>query len=78
MCNIIGPGNDKDTLSEFFFFGLLLASTGCLKKFARIGTHKTSFLDKGPVKLIKRVKIANSFLQSVSDKFHVTILSLSM
>ena len=28
---------------------------------------------KGPVKLIKRVKIAHSFLQSVSDQFHVII-----
>ena len=34
--------------------------------------------DKGPVKLIKRVKIAHSFLQSVSDQFHIIILSLSM
>ena len=34
--------------------------------------------DKGPVKLIKRVKIAHSFLQSVSDQFHVIILSLPM
>ena len=34
-------------------------------------------LQKGPVKLIKRVKIAhNSFLQPVSDQFHVIILSL--
>ena len=33
---------------------------------------------KGPVKLIKRVKIAHSFLQSVSDQFHVSILSLPM
>ena len=33
---------------------------------------------KGPVnvKLIKRVKIAHSFLQSVSNQFHVIILSL--
>ena len=31
---------------------------------------------KGPVKLIKPVKIAHSFLQSVSDWFHVIILSL--
>ena len=35
-------------------------------------------VDKGPVKLIKRVKIADSFLQSVSDQFHVIILSLPM
>ena len=33
---------------------------------------------KGPVKLIKRVKIPHSFLQSVSDQFHVIILSLTM
>ena len=33
---------------------------------------------KGPVKLIKRVKIAHSFLQSVSGQFHVIILSLPM
>ena len=33
---------------------------------------------EGPVKLIKRVKIAHSFLQSVSDQFHVIILSLPM
>ena len=35
-------------------------------------------LNKGPVKLIKLVKIAHSFLQSVSDQFHVIILSLPM
>ena len=35
-------------------------------------------LSKGPVKLIKRVKIAHSFLQSVSDQFHVIIPSLPM
>ena len=34
--------------------------------------------DKGPVKLIKRAKIAHSFLQSVSDQFHIIILSLPM
>ena len=33
-------------------------------------------LYKGPVKLVKRVKIARSFLQSVSDQFHVIILCL--
>ena len=33
---------------------------------------------KGPIKLIKRVKTANSFLQFVSDQFHVIILSLPM
>ena len=33
-------------------------------------------LHEGPVKLIKQVKIAHSFLQSVSDQFHIIILSL--
>ena len=33
---------------------------------------------KGPVKLIQRVKIAHSFLQSVSNQFHVIILRLPM
>ena len=33
---------------------------------------------KGPVKLIKQVKIAHSFLQSVSDQFHIITLSLLM
>ena len=30
-------------------------------------------MPKGPVKLIKRVKIAHLFLQSVPDQFHVII-----
>ena len=33
-------------------------------------------LYKGPVKLIKWVKIAHSFLQSVSNQFHFIILSI--
>ena len=33
---------------------------------------------KGPVNLIKRVKIAHSFLQSASNQFHFIILSLPM
>ena len=33
---------------------------------------------KGPVKLIKQVKIAHSFLQFVSDQFRIIILSLPM
>ena len=32
--------------------------------------------DKGPLKLIKLVKIAHSFLQSVSNQFLIIILSL--
>ena len=39
--------------------------------------RRADFLaSKGPVKLIKRVKIAHSFLQSVSNQFHFIILSL--
>ena len=43
-----------------------------------VGTFEvyTRLLTKGTVKLIKRVKIAHSFLQSVSNQFHFTILSL--
>ena len=36
------------------------------------------FRCKGSVKLIKQVKIAHSFLESVSNQFHVIILSLPM
>ena len=36
----------------------------------------SEFDDKGPVKLIERVKIAHSFLQSVSNQFHIIILSM--
>ena len=35
-------------------------------------------LVKGPVKLIKRVKIVHSFLQSVSDQLNVIRLTLPM
>ena len=52
-------------------------------------THESKLLDskkgliqntshKGPVKLIQRVKIAHSFLQSVSNLFHFIILSSYM
>ena len=44
----------------------------------RVIRSVNSTVCKGPVKLIKRVKIAHSFLQSVSDQFHVIILSLPM
>ena len=33
--------------------------------------------DKEPVKLIKQVKTAHSFLQSVSDQFHIINLKLA-
>ena len=38
----------------------------------------SSITIKGPVKLIKQVKIAHSFSQSVSNQFHVIILSLPL
>ena len=42
-------------------------------------TPREPILLKGPVKLIiKQVKIAHSFLQSVSDQFHVMTFSLPM
>ena len=44
----------------------------------KVHSLSTDLNRKGPVKLIKRVKIAHSFLQSVSDQFHVIILSLPM
>ena len=34
--------------------------------------------DKGPVKLTQQVKIAHSFLPTVSNQFHVIILRLPM
>ena len=34
--------------------------------------------DKGPIKLMQWMKIAHSFLQSVSNQFHVIILNLPM
>ena len=37
---------------------------------------ETKIQCKGPVKLMKRVKIAHSFFQSVSNLFHFIILSL--
>ena len=60
----------------------LFAGFSCFKSLRMVAGAtgaKEKFLPlKGPVKLIKRVKIAHSFLQSVSDQFHVTILSLPM
>ena len=55
---------------SFFKVNFLMAS--CFNHEYVIATPK------GHVKLIKRVKIAHSFLQSVSDQFHVIILSLPM
>ena len=47
--------------------------------------HSTFLLDnryiifnKGPVKLMQWVKIAHSFLQCVSNQFHIIILSMPM
>ena len=35
-------------------------------------------IHEGPVELIKQVEVAHSFLQPVSNQFHVIILSLPM
>ena len=40
--------------------------------------HYETYAYKELVKLIKRMRIAHSFLQSVSNQFHVIILSLPM
>ena len=42
------------------------------------GQNIRNWIDKGPVKLIKRVKIAHSLLESVSNQFRVIISSLPM
>ena len=44
--------------------------------FVKSGKYNSKKRGKGPVKLIKLVKIAHSFLQSVSNQFYVIILSL--
>ena len=49
-----------------------------LNGFPGIPVKIYKILGKGPVKLIQRVKIAQSFLQSVSNLFHFIILSLPM
>ena len=49
-----------------------------LKASTLSSTEIRSHIPKGPVKPIKQVKIAHSFLQSVSNQFHVIILSLPM
>ena len=41
-----------------------------------IGLKHKRIVFKGPVKLIQQVKIAHSFLQSVSTLFHFIILDL--
>ena len=52
---------------------LLLAST-CI--YSQQIVTIIEILKIGPVKLIKRVKIAHSFLQSVSNQFYAISLSL--
>ena len=57
----------------------LATDIGVTKRlFNKLDWLKIKSYCKGPVKIIKRVKIAHSFLQSVSDQFHVIILSLPM
>ena len=50
----------------------------CLNGKNMIHGRVMATISKGPVKLIKRVKIAHSFLQSVPNQFRVIILSLLM
>ena len=47
-------------------------------KYCHIYKERNVIAGKGPVKLIKQGKIAHSFLQSMSNQFHVIILSLPM
>ena len=56
---------------------LSLGSSGFLGREHFVLAYKKK-LCKGHVKLIKRVKIAHSFLQSVSNQFHFIILSFLM
>ena len=49
-----------------------ITSLGCMKNLGQLSPGMAF----GPVKLIKQVKIAHSFLQFVSNQFHVIILSL--
>ena len=67
------PLNNSDTSFSVDINGPSKSLNGVLLIFT-----KERSATKGPVKLIKRVKIAHSFLQSVSDQFHVIILSLPM
>ena len=53
-------------------------TNGIYLAIANVILLKTMPFIKGPVKLIKRVKTAHSFSQSVSSQFHVIILSLPM
>ena len=48
------------------------------KKYALFDGSMFLKINKGPVKLMKRVKIAHSFLQLVSNQFHVIVLSFPM
>ena len=54
----------------------LIAKNNCLNVITWPDHLRVIKAIKGPVKLIKWVKIAHSFLQSVSHQFHVIILNL--
>ena len=51
---------------------------GCLHYISLSLSLFKSVVAGGPVKLIKQVKLAHSFLPSVSDQFHFIILSILM
>ena len=53
-------------LTDIIFFHLLLKLM-CHKEIVKDYCFIIEIFDKGPVKLIKRVKIAHSFSQSVSN-----------
>ena len=55
-----------------------MVSSQKVRKVSDSTAVRKMILDKVPVKLIKWVKIAHSFLQFVSNQFHIIILSLPM
>ena len=65
-------------LDNRFYVKFMKLETGLLLLFSLQLIKDRGLQHKGHVKLIKWVKIAHSFLQSVSNQFHVIILSLPM
>ena len=72
--------------SCFCFLCSLLLSTSSFNLFSSKtcacweywGAMNRQWINKGPVKLMQRMKIAHSFLQSESNLFHFIILTLPM
>ena len=59
-----------------YYFNVFIVDLGATYYLSLVKQQTYLELHKGPVKLMQWVKIAHSFLQSVSDQFHVIILSL--